>query len=318
MSRPLRVVVWPGMPDSDGLQEAAQLIDRELEVEVISSNEDLELLLEQDDPWDLITPSDYLVENLVRQGRLAELDPQNVLQRDVLAGWCRSPEYDPSESYSFPLAFGTTGCLYDSRRVKDCRSWSDFFDPAPGVKVGLLAELREVVGAALVFSDHSPNSVDPTALDTVAAVLAKQRPAVASVSSDDFTGPVRDGKVGIHQAWSGPASMAVRQTPGLSYSIPEEGALLWVTTAAIPINAADPEGARGLLNALIRPEIAKLAVERGGYSTPNDPARRLLPTELQNDPVLFPTLDIINRCKTLRPLSTQGEAAMSAAWPSLT
>ena len=192
MSDPLRIVVWPGMPDRAGLDRAAEAIGRRLEIAVISANEDLERLLEREGPWDLITPSDYLVEKLAAAGRLAELDPRGELDRDQLAGWSRRPGYDPEERWSWPLAFGTTGLLYD-RAAVESPSWAAFFAPADGVAVGLLAEVREVVGAALIARGHSPNAADPAALAAARELLDRQRPAVRSVSSDDFTGPVNLG-----------------------------------------------------------------------------------------------------------------------------
>ncbi len=315
MSDPLRIVVWPGMPDGGGLELAAGSIGRELEIEVISSNEDLEVLLDEQGPWDLITPSDYLVEKLVDGRRLADLDPDGRLDRDVLAGWARHPAYDPDERYSWPLAFGTTGYLYDSAAARGHERWEDFFRPAPGVEVGLLAEVREVIGAALIALGLPPDSTGPEALAAARELLDGQLSAVRSVSSDDFTGPVESGRVAMHHAWSGPAAMAVRRHPGLGYTVPEEGALLWVTTAAIPADAPDPEGARDLLAALTTPEIAKLAVENGGYSTPHLGARDLLADELRDDPVLFPSAEVIGRCDTLRPLSAEDERAVLDTWP---
>jgi len=314
VSDPLRIVVWPGMPDRAGLDRAAEAIGRRLEIAVISANEDLERLLEREGPWDLITPSDYLVEKLATAGRLAELDPRGELDRDQLAGWSRRPGYDPEERWSWPLAFGTTGLLYD-RAAVESPSWVAFFAPADGVAVGLLAEVREVVGAALIARGHSPNAADPAALAAARELLDRQRPAVRSVSSDDFTGPVERREVAMHHAWSGPAAIAARRDPGLGYAVPAEGALLWVTTAAIPADAPDPEGPRRLLAALIRPEIARLAVENGGYSTPNDRVRAVLPEELRADPALFPPEDVIARCERLTQLDGPAEARLLAAWP---
>lgn len=315
MSNPLRVIVWPGMPDVAGLRLAAESIGREVELETVSSNEDIEALLDREGPWDLVTPSDYLVEKLAAAGRLAELDPDGRLDRGALDGWVRHPVYDPEERYSWPLAFGTTGYLYDSAVVDGPVRWDDFFRPEPGVRVGLLSEVREVIGAALLALGLPPDSTDTESLAAARELLDRQRPAVSSVTSDDFTSPIEAGQVAMHHAWSGPAAMAVRRTRGLGYVVPEEGALLWVTTAAIPADAPDPAGARRLLAALTVPEIAKLAVENGGYSTPNLRARDLLPADLREDPVLFPSSAVIGRCQAVRPLTPEGERAMLAAWP---
>lgn len=312
MSVPLRAIVWPGMPDGGALHAAAASLGRELELEIVSSNEDLERLLGSEPPFDLIFPSDYLVEKMAGENRLLDIGAAAPIDRDMLAEWCRHPAYDPDETHSVPFAFGVTGVLHrDGARL---RSWKDFFEPENGLRVGLLDEVREVFGAALVMAGRSPNRMDAESLGEVRRILRLQSPAVASVSSDDFTGPVERGGVDAHQAWSGPASMAIRRDPSLGFAIPEEGALLWVTTAAVPADSPDPEAAIELIAALMDPDLARLAVENGGYSTPNAAARDLLGGQLRDDAVLFPPSDEIERCGTLSVITADEERAMLALW----
>lgn len=311
MPVPLRLIVWPGMPDSGALEAAGRRIGRELEIEVISSNEDLEGLLDSEPPFDLITPSDYLVEKLVAEDRLIDLSERFEGGRGDFEGWARNPLWDPDEKFCVPLAFGTTGLLHSSSRLPGLESWSQFFEPAPGARVGLLDEVREVVGAALIAAGHSPNETAAGPLEDAARLLDEQCEAVCSVSSDDFTGPVERDEVDVHQAWSGPASLSVRQNPDLAYVVPREGALLWVTTGAIPAGAPDPEAAARLLETLIEPELASLAVINGGYSTPNRRVREVISPELQADRALFPDEETILRCQALSSLTADGERAMA-------
>lgn len=313
MTDPLRLIVWPGMPDGEGLVRAGDRIGRELDVSVVSSNEDLEHLLESDGPFDLICPSDYLVEKLAAEGRLADISDGFEFNREVLVEWSRNPSYDPDERFSVPLAYGTTGFLYDAELAPEHESWADFFEPA-GIDVGVLGEVREVVGAALILAGHSPNATDEASLADASVILERQRPFVKSLTSDDFTGPVESRLVAIHQAWSGPAAMAMRNATGLGYTVPREGALLWVTTAAVTADAPDPDAARLLLKELMDPEIAALAVSNGGYSTPNCDARDLLPEDLRNDEVLFPKPETIGRCLTLTSLTPAEEKALQLVW----
>lgn len=314
MTRPLRAIVWDGMPDGSALDQAADVLGRRLELQVVSSNEDLERLLESGGPFDLIFPSDYLVEKLAADRRLLDISSASGIDRDMLAEWSRHPFYDPDERYAVPFAFGLTGCLH--RDDVGLRSWSEFFEPEPGLKVGLLDELREVCGAALVMSGRSPNRVDDAAIDELSRILDRQAPAVASISSDDFTGPVERGDVGVHLAWSGPSSVAIRRSPGLRFTVPEEGALLWVTTAAVPADSPDPEAALRLIAELMEPRLARLAVERGGYSSPNAAAQDLLDAGLRDDPVLFPSEEVIGRCGSLKALSPDEESSLLRLWES--
>ncbi len=314
MAPPLRFAVWDGMPDPGAVEEAGKRIGREVETRVISSNEDLERLLASEDRFDVITPSDYLVEKMIADGSLLELDRDRLPGLDSLAAWVSDPLWDPGNRHSVPFAFGTTGYLFDRRRVDAPASWRTLFAPPKGAKVGLLGEVREVVGAALVAAGHGLNDTGEEQLRDAEAILTAAAPSVASVSSGDFISPVREGRVGVHHAWSGPASRAVSGCGDLDYALPREGNVLWVTTAAVPVDAPDPDAAQALIAELMKPELARLAVENGGYSSPNEATQEVLDRSLASDPILFPDEPVLRSGLTVEALDTGAEKRYEAVY----
>jgi spermidine/putrescine-binding protein len=310
----MRLLAWPGMPDPSAVAEAAARVGAEAEIVAVAANDVIPEHLDDGGPWDLIFPSDHLVERLRGEGRLLALDPQ-ALPLERLAPWARELPYDPRCEHSVPFAFGTTGILHDAA-LGEVDSWSALLDPPEGVRVGMLAEVREVVGAALLAAGHSPNDASPRALADARALLERQRPRVARWDSDDFTGPVLRGEVGAHHAWSGPAAQAVRWRPEMRYVVPREGAILWVTAAAIPAGAPDPERSLALVRELMDPALAARTTERHGYSTPNDAARDLLPAALREDPALFPPESVRARCEIVRDLGA-GELRMARVYAAV-
>ena len=134
---------------------AAERLGWPVSVSVVASNEALEAETERagEPNFDLIFPSDYLVERLAASDRLLPLD-HDALPLDRLADWSVGAAHDPGCRWSVPFAFGTTGYL---TRFTHATSWQDLFDPPPGRRVGMLEEVREVVGAALIASGYGPN-----------------------------------------------------------------------------------------------------------------------------------------------------------------
>ena len=315
-TRPLRVLAWFGMPDPLALSRAAETLGRGVEVVEIASNERLEQLLDAEPgSWDLIFPSDYLVERLLNRNALLSLDSDS-LPLDRLAAWARECEFDAGNSVSVPFAFGTTGYLRRGN-FSDSGTWEDLFAPQHDLKVGMLDEVREVVGAALISRGLDPNACDDASLETAREVLEAQVPSVVRYDSDDFTGPVASGEVSAHQAWSGPASKAVRESGGeLTYVVPAEGATLWITCAAVPASAPEPEVSVGLLTGLMEPELSSLATLNGGYATASDAARALLPPEVRDDETLFPDGETVSRCSLLHDLGG-GELAMATLFADI-
>jgi spermidine/putrescine transport system substrate-binding protein len=311
----LRVLAWPGMPASDALDAAAERLGRPVSVSVVASNEALESELARTDrganAFDLIFPSDYLVERLSSAGRLLPLD-HDAVPLERLADWGVAASHDPGCRWSVPYAFGTTGYL---TRFSRATSWQDLFDPPARRRVGMLEEVREVVGAALIATGHDPNETSLDALGAARALLARQRPSVARYNSDDFVTPVLSGAIGIHHAWSGPAVWATRQQARLRYVVPDEGGVLWITAAAIPANAPDSVASTALLRELMDPDVAALTALGNGFSTPNEAARRRLPDDLRDDEGLFPTADTLARCHPLHDLG-EDERLLASAWPS--
>jgi spermidine/putrescine transport system substrate-binding protein len=309
--RTLRLLTWDCMPAPEALAEAARRTGVEVAADAISSNERLLERMDADGPYDVVFPSDYMVERLRSAGRIAPLEPGS-LPLERLAGWAVATDYDPGCAWSVPFSFGTTGYLHDER-LGEPSSWSALFDPPGGLAVGMLDEMREVVGAALLATGHSINDTSAAALAAARAVLEAQRPRVARYDSDDFLTPVIDGTVAAHHAWSGNAALAVRANPGLRYVVPGEGAVLWITTAAIPADAPDRAASAALIRELMDPELAAITTERYGYATANAEARALLPADLRDDATLFPSAATIARCQVARDLG-EGEAAFDRVW----
>jgi spermidine/putrescine transport system substrate-binding protein len=295
----LRVLCWPGMPAAPALGEAARRIGTTVTTEVVASNERLEARL-REDRFDVAFPSDYLVERLLARRELLALEPPQALVAQ-LAPWARAAAHDPGCRWSLPFAFGTTGYLCTAE-LAGARAWADLLEPPPGVRVGMLDEVREVVGAALIAAGHSPNDASAEALAGARERLLRQRPSVARYDSSDFVGPLVRGEVAAHQAWSGPAAVAARRHEGLRYVLPQEGANLWLTAGAVPVGARRPEAARQLLFALCDPELAALTTRAEGYATPNEAARARLDATLRRDRTLFPPELTLRRCTTFRDL----------------
>lgn len=331
MSEPLRMLVWPGMPADEALDLVERRIGVEIEAVAISSNEQLEERLLAGERYDVITPSDYLVERLATAGALLPLDGASLPGRAGLAAWARRPVWDPDERWSVPLACGTTGILHDREALPDAeaRGWDVLFDPPEGLPVGLLGEVREVVGAALLACGRDVNATDDASLAAAEAKLRARADAVVRFDSDDFTSPVVDGAVVAHHAWSGPAAAAIRAEAArgggdgaraggsasrLAYLVPPEGAILWVTTAAISAGTTRPELAHAAIEALLDPQIARITVERNGYATPNAAARAVVAPELRDDPVLFPPDDVLAGCAVVRDVGPEGEERLARLW----
>ena len=277
--RALRVLAWPGMPASEALAGAAERLGCPVSVSVVVSNEALEAELDRHgagaNSFDLIFPSDYLVERLAASGRLLPLD-YDALPLDRLADWSVAAAHDPGCRWSVPFAFGTTGYL---TRLEGATSWQDLFDPPARTRVGMLEEVREVVGAALIATGHGPNETS--------AARARGRPRPAREPAPERRA-LRQRRLHHSRRVRGGRHPSRVERPRRVGDAPAAAAALrrarrgrgiWITAAAIPVGAPDSVASTALLRELMDPELAALTTlterllhpERGG--PPPDPGR---------------------------------------------
>jgi spermidine/putrescine transport system substrate-binding protein len=314
--RVLRILGWPGMPAPDAIEAVSDHIAMRVEGDTISSNEQLEAKIEHES-YDVIFPSDYMVERLRNKGRLVRLDKdRRRTWLEDLEDWAIQLPFDPSCRYSVPVTYGTTGVLYRRGGDRTLSSWAALFAPSSGERVGMLWEMREVIGAALKFTGHSLNATDDASLADARQILLDQQQHVARYSSVDFVEAILTGRLGVHHAWNGPAALAARTNEDVEFAVPREGGTLWVTTAAIPVNASDVRLSARILDALLDPCIAQITVERSGFSTPNKQARLCLSADIAQDTNLFPSFNVLERCEMVRDIG-HGSVRYEAIWREL-
>jgi spermidine/putrescine transport system permease protein len=254
--------------------------------------------------YDLVVPSDYMVEILVRQGLLAKLDKPRMPNV-----WAHTDPrflglpFDPPNDYSVPYAWGTTGLAYRADLVNaNVDSWNALFDPRLAGHILLLDDTREVFGMALKKLGYSLNSTDPDQIRQARDLLRRQKPMVKGYNSSNFEQDLAAGDAWIAQAYNGNLTFVMRDEPRIRYVIPKEGCTISVDCACIPRHAPHPQLAEDFINYFHRPEVAARFVNDCGFNTPNRYDHRDIDPWLLANPAVFPDPTALNRCEFMRDL----------------
>jgi len=254
--------------------------------------------------YDLVVPSDYMVEILVRQGLLARLNKPRLPN-----AWANTDPrflglpFDPQNDYSVPYAWGTTGLAYRADLVNEnIDSWNALFDPHFAGHILLLDDTREVFGMALKKLGYSLNSTDPEQIRQARDLLLRQKPMVKGYNSSNFEQDLAAGDAWIAQAFNGNMTFVMRDEPRIRYIIPREGATISVDCACIPRHAPHPQLAEDFINYFHRPEVAALFVNDCGFNTPNRYDRQEIDPWLLSNPAVFPDPASLTRCEFMRDL----------------
>lgn len=268
--------------------------------------------------YDLVCPSDYMIQRMIENGLLAEIDFDNVPNAKYIGeGYMeQSRQFDPENKYSIPYCWGTVGILYNKTMVDEpVDSWSILWDEKYKDNILMQDSVRDAFAVALRYLGYSLNSTDLDELTAAEELLIEQKLLVQAYVIDQ----VRDKMIGNEAAlgviYSGEAIYTQWENPDLEYVIPKEGSNIWIDSWVIPKNAEHKENAEKFLNFLCRPDIALMNFEYITYSTPNVAAQEMIEDEtIRNSEVAFPDLSKLPELETFRYLGPEADAVYNELW----
>ena len=249
--------------------------------------------------YDLIFPSDYMVEKMKREGLLQKIDFSNIPNIKNIDKSFLNPIYDETNEYSVPYMWGTFGILYNKKMVKEpVDSWNILWNSKYKGNIMMFDSVRDTIGISLKRLGYSMNTTNSKEINQAMKELMKQKDLVLAYVNDEGKDRLLGEEVAMGIAYSGDAVTLIEENPNLAYVIPKEGSNKWVDAMAIPESAQNKKEAEMFINFLLDPEIAKMNAEYIGYSIPNVEALKLLDKNITSNPVAYPPKSIIDKCET--------------------
>jgi len=262
----------------------------EVNYETFASNEEMisKLVAGRGD-YDLIQPSDYAAEALIRANLLAPLDPALLPNRRNLDPAFRHLPHDPADRYTVPYMSGTVGIVVNSAVVHDpVAGYADVFQPRYAGRIVVLNDNREMVSWALASLGLPPNEITPATLERARPVIARWVRLVKVFDSDSPKTALLNGDVDLGVVWSGEAAILWKQDRKFHYVLPKEGAHEFVDVLAIPVGSTHQAAAHRFIDYVLRPEVSKLISDEFPYTNPNAGARKLLAPDQLANPASYP------------------------------
>lgn len=305
--------------------EAVQMFEEETGIKVIydeyETNEVMyPIIANGAADYDLVCPSDYMVQRMIGEGLLEEINFDNVPGIKNI-----SPEYmeaskafDPENKYSIPYLWGTVGILYNKTVVKEpVDSWGILWDEKYKDNILMQKSVRDAFGITLKYLGYSLNSTDENELEQAKQKLIEQKKS--GVVQAYVVDEVRDKMIGNEAAigviYSGEALTCQKENPDLEYVVPKEGSNLWFDSWVIPKGAKNKENAEKFLDFQCRPEIAKMNFDFITYSIPNEEGRKLIEEEeYRNSAIAFPPLDSLTNCESFQYLGAEVDEIYNTKW----
>ena len=314
MESRLSIYNWDGYLSPDTLKQfKAKYPTLTVDTATYASNEDMLAKIEAGAKgYDIVVPTGYMVEIMIRKGLLLPLDYRQLSNFSHVDTIFRNPGYDPGSKHSVPKDWGTTGFGYRTDKISTpMSSWKDFFDRAPQFKgkVSVLDGATETVGMALKYHGYSYNSDKDSELSKARDLLLKFKPNVGKVTSS-YKADLTNANIWVSMGWNGDFEAIKGQPspPPINYVVPKEGSELWIDTWAILKSAPHPVAAHTFVNFLLDPAIEAQEIQYTYYAQAETDALANTPAAIKNDPIIYPPTSELTPLET-RKATPAGQRA---------
>lgn len=300
----LNVYNWGDYIDPDVIKDFEEEFNVKVNYNTFATNEDMYVSIAKGGTsYDVAFPSDYMIERMISEGLLAEINKDNIPNIKYIGEEYLDLDFDPGNKYSVPYMWGTFGILYNKTMVDDVvDSWDILWNEKYAGQILMLDSQRDSIGVSLKRLGYSMNTRDLNELEEAKNELIKQKPLVYAYVGDDVKQLMVAEEAALAVVWSGDAVAMMWENENLEYVYPKEGTNIWFDNMVIPKNAKNKELAEQFINFLNRPDIAARNVQYIGYSTPNVAAQELLPEEIRNSQVAYPSKEILKNTEIFRDM----------------
>ena len=277
--------------------------------------------------YDVVCPSDYMIQKMAENGLLAEINFDNVpnIKNIDQVYLEKSKAFDPDNRYSVPYTWGTVGIIYNVQKLEELgvpapTKWSDLWDERLKGEILMQDSVRDAFMVALKELGYSMNTTDEAELQEAKKLLLAQKPLVQAYVVDQVRDKMLNGEAAVGVIYSGELLYLQEEAETLNldydleYVLPEEGTNIWIDSWVIPYNAKNKENAEKWINFLCRPDIAVKNFEYITYATPNKAAFDLLDPEYQENKAVFPDTDKLENSEVYSYLGTEADDLYSALW----
>ncbi|MFN7030138.1 MAG: PotD/PotF family extracellular solute-binding protein [Sphingopyxis sp.] len=269
-------------------------------MDLFDSNDTLFAKFKAGNPgYDVIVPSNDFVERMARADMLMPLDHAQIPNMKNIDPSFLNVDYDPGRKFSMPYTWLVLGIGYRKSKVKTAPdSWKVLFDSDEYKgRMAWLSEAGDMFRLYGKYLGKSVNSLTPEDIQTISAMMIKQKPYVKKFHEDDGQDLLLKGDVDVVLEYNGDIAQAMTEDPDLDFVVPKEGSQLNSDTLCIPKGAPHPKNAHAFINYMLDAEVDKKITETILYPTPNAAAKALMPDSYKDNPVIFPPADVLAKCE---------------------
>lgn len=249
----LRIYNWGEYVGEHIIQDFEKETGAKVMLENFDSNEQMYIKVANKEAYDILVPSDYMIERLISEGYLQKLDKSKLTCMDKLNKAVKGLPYDPKNEYSVPYFWGTVGIVYDKTKVSEedlkKEGYNIFLDQKYKGDIYLYDSERDSFMMALKSLGYSMNTSDQGEIDKAYQWLLK---CVGTMKPEIVTDEIIDNMAQARKAlgliYSGDATYVMAENSKMGYYLPDSGTNQWSDAMVIPKNAKNVDLAYAFIN----------------------------------------------------------------------
>ncbi|MDO5140763.1 MAG: ABC transporter substrate-binding protein [Eubacteriales bacterium] len=270
----LHVYNWGEYVGENTLSDFEKLTGASVVMDEFDSNEQMYIKVANGDAYDILVPSDYMIERLMQEDLLQPLDKSRLNCLDLLADGVKNLPYDPDNTYSVPYFWGTVGIVYDKNKVSIEELEKDGFGIFANEKfkgdIYLYDSERDMFMMALKHLGYSMNTSDEKEINEAYEFLLQcVKTMEPEIVTDEIIDNMAQGRKALGLIYSGDAAYVMTENEDMGFFMPESGTNLWSDAMVIPKNAKNPELAHEFINFILSYDGAMDTSVTVGYTSPN-------------------------------------------------
>lgn len=224
------------------------------------------------DSYDVIVPSDYMIQRLIGEEMLQPLDKSLIPNMEVLTDGVKNLAYDPENEYSVPYFWGTVGLVYNQQNVPteliEEKGYEILKDTNYAGNIYMYDSERDSFMVALKSLGYSMNTQDDAEIEEAYQWLLELNDTMdPAYVTDEVIDSMMNGTKDIAVVYSGDAAVILDENPDMAFTMPKEGTNVWCDAMCIPANTENPKLAHEFINYMLSYDAAYDNTVTEGYAS---------------------------------------------------
>ena len=220
--------------------------------------------------YDVVIPSDYMIERLKNEGMLRQLEFSLIDNYEYIDEKYRGLFYDEYNEYTVPYNVGMVGLIYNKDMVKEAPdSWGVMWDEQYRDNVLTFNNPRDAFAISQLFLGIDLNTTSETDWRRAADKLKEQNSILQGRVMDEVFNKMQGGNAAIAPYYAGDFLTMKEINPSLEFVYPKEGTNIFVDAMCVPTSCRNYEAAMLYINFMLEPTIALANAEYICYASPH-------------------------------------------------